>query len=439
MTLEPVILNELQLKSTVIQDKIDTQTQTLVADNVIKRDEIKAHTEQVAELTNTNIVAARDDIKSHVTTEADRVIENSSGGSSSSVMIGQGILLPEAGLSVTHSSMKFLLSGTKIVNPPSGLEGITSPYLGQLDYTTFDGSAVFRSGYFSDELKIVAGDAGSYFISKDGGEFIRHSPNGTNRFRGVTVFDGVVHLCGDNGYYATSTDGENFSSVDLGFGSAIIFGVLCNEQLTVVFGSHRFAYKRAGDEQFTVIVLNGVWLTGHIQGNKVILGRSGDKRVVYTDDGFLTHTLLDLTPTVPYNAPCRGVQFTENNVYLVMGDTHSGIRLFKLNKDLEVENESILTIPENATPFVSGFIFNRSIFCVMSGKSTPDSPSLCEYSPVTLSLVNAVALTGFTTASVQGIENYGDKVVALGFDATATSAKAAGFDQYQPSLYMRYE
>lgn len=43
MSLEPVILNEVQLKAAETQTKIDTQTQTLVDDNATKRDEINAH------------------------------------------------------------------------------------------------------------------------------------------------------------------------------------------------------------------------------------------------------------------------------------------------------------------------------------------------------------------------------------------------------------
>ncbi|EKO3658709.1 hypothetical protein M3906_001557 [Vibrio metschnikovii] len=95
MSLEPVILNELQLKSAATQAKIDTQTQTLIADNATKRDEINAHASaaavqtitdinsqtatKLAEQTTTlqlHIADSEATATQHVTSEADRVVNS---------------------------------------------------------------------------------------------------------------------------------------------------------------------------------------------------------------------------------------------------------------------------------------------------------------------------------------------------------------------------
>ncbi|WP_332399307.1 hypothetical protein [Vibrio metschnikovii] len=95
MSLEPVILNELQLKSAATQAKIDTQTQTLIADNATKRDEINAHASaaavqtitdinsqtatKLAEQTTTlqlHIADSEATATQHVTSKADRVINS---------------------------------------------------------------------------------------------------------------------------------------------------------------------------------------------------------------------------------------------------------------------------------------------------------------------------------------------------------------------------
>lgn len=95
MSLEPVILNEMQLKSAETQAKIDTQTQTLIADNTTIRNEINAHASaaavqtitdinsqtatKLAEQTTTlqlHIADSEATATQHVTSEADRVINS---------------------------------------------------------------------------------------------------------------------------------------------------------------------------------------------------------------------------------------------------------------------------------------------------------------------------------------------------------------------------
>lgn len=80
MSLEPVILNEVQRKAAETQTKIDTQTQTLVDDNATKRDEINSETAaKLAEQTTTLQQTVTDSeiaVTQHVVNEVDRCISS---------------------------------------------------------------------------------------------------------------------------------------------------------------------------------------------------------------------------------------------------------------------------------------------------------------------------------------------------------------------------
>ncbi|HDY7701660.1 TPA: hypothetical protein RQK06_001670 [Vibrio vulnificus] len=144
MSLEPVILNEVQRKAAETQIKIDTQTQSLIAEIATKADEINLHVSgassgvashvtqetdrtlsaiesQTTAITaavevsrdevNSTTQTAKNDVKTHVTAETNRVIAAQSVG----VKYGHEEIIAAVG--TTNRSVK--LSQPYTITPPS--------------------------------------------------------------------------------------------------------------------------------------------------------------------------------------------------------------------------------------------------------------------------------------------------------------------------------
>ncbi|EKO3626404.1 hypothetical protein M3926_000419 [Vibrio metschnikovii] len=436
MSLEPVILNELQLKSAATQAKIDTQTQTLIADSATKRDEVNFHTEQVAETINSNIGAAKDDIKAHVTTEADRVIANSSSGSGevSSVMLGQGVLLPEAGGVIEYDGNTYLQSGRLVdissyPNFPEKLIPLTN--FNFINKGPLLDSANVLDIAMDDDLIIAGGVSGRADVSFDGGETFERKDLGfgTSNVIAVKIRGDLVIAVGSAGKAAISRNrAQDFELVDIGASTAVLLCVDISDDLIIIGDGNGNTYRSENNAESFDKVNSG--LSFAIQGvaisASIVLLAMANNRIRRSINKGLTYTAV-VSPTsgtfVLRSAAMQG------NIAAIVGG--GGTLYVSKNRG------------ESFSSINSGF-GNNPIYSVKISGNQAILMGVAEGNGVLVRALNDFTTLEPLRTIIGGIllyscAFYGHKVAVGGQNGTFRLSKSTylGFDTYTPNLYMR--
>ncbi|NAX43790.1 MULTISPECIES: hypothetical protein [unclassified Vibrio] len=477
MSLEPVILNEVQLKSAETQAKIDTQTQVLTTDNATKRDEINTHVSaesgqtiaainsetatKLAEQTTTlqqTITDSEAVVALAVSKEATRVIDSLSGSESGPVMIGQGVLLPESGVDATYNGMRFLLSGAVIANPAGQLASIASPNLNQTEVMPLSSLLVSPervTDFAYDEasqLGVAITSAGGILLSKNGNAYTRKEIIGfeSTPLSSVVVHNNEIHVAGYQGLYAVSVnDGATFTvdnSVKNIFGTGNIFGLTVTESMISVFGAGGIlAVKREGGSSFTQ-VLTGTTATlrrGYAEGGSAIIGTYGGG-LITTSNAFLTVVPRDISSHTSF-VNCYDIVSKEDGVYLLFtgASTSAFSLLYYPEIDASEAPAEVYTHSggEDTANVQHGASVNGAIYVGASGSAVGKSPVVRKLytNPMRLVATEKITPISANDYALFALKSVDNQLVISQTAKTSSVVNTVGFTEYTPNLYMRYE